>query len=422
MQILIVGSGGREHALAAAVVKSPFCRKLFALPGNPGMADIAELVPFAADNVAKIVEFADAAGIDFVIVGPEAPLALGLVDQLTKKGILAFGPTKAAAQLESSKAFTKSIAKRYGIPTAAAEIFTDAEAAKDYLTGIEFPVVVKADGLAAGKGVTIAQTIEEAFTAVDEAMTAGRFGTAGAKLVIEDFLDGEELSFFALCDGRNAIAFGSAQDHKAAYDGDKGPNTGGMGAYSPAPLMTQRIEQLIMRDVIEPTLIAMADMGAPFRGVLFAGLMISNGKPQLIEYNVRFGDPECEVLMARLAGDIVPILMACAGGNIGDLKPELKPDAALTVIVAAKGYPGDYKTGRRIDHIDKAAAVPGVAVLHAGTMLDESGALVSNGGRVLAITATAPTLKEAQTRAYLAVDALAWPDGFCRRDIGWRAL
>jgi phosphoribosylamine--glycine ligase len=422
MQILIIGSGAREHALAKAVVKSPLCRRLFVAPGNPGMADIAMLVPFAANNVAKLVEFADAAGIDFVIVGPEEPLALGIVDELTKKGILAFGPTQAAARLESSKAFTKAICRRYDIPTAAAEIFTDAETAKEYLNGKTLPIVIKADGLAAGKGVTIARTLDEADAAIDEALTGKRFGEAGATLVIEEFLDGEEVSFFALCDGNRAIAFGSAQDHKAAYDGDTGPNTGGMGAYSPTKVTTPKIEALIMRDIIEPTLIAMNNLETPFRGVLFAGLMIVSGRPYLIEHNVRFGDPECEVLMARLGSDIVPILMACAGGDLGNLTLELKPDAALTVIMASNGYPGDYKNGSRIENIDKASAIEGVSVLHAGTKLDETGALVSHGGRVLAVTATGPDLAEAQARAYRAVDALDWKGGFCRRDIGWRGL
>ncbi len=422
MQILIVGSGGREHAVARAVVKSPLCGKLYVAPGNPGMADIAELAPYAADNIPRLVEFADAASIDFVIVGPEVPLALGLVDQLTKKGILAFGPTQAAAQLESSKAFTKQLCRKHGIPTAEAEIFTDVDPAKAYVRAKTLPIVIKADGLAAGKGVTIAHTLAEADSAIEEALTAGRFGEAGALLVIEQFLTGEEVSFFALVDGMRAIPFGSAQDHKAAYDGDKGPNTGGMGAYSPAPIATSELESAIMRDIVGPTVAAMAKDGTPFRGVLFAGLMVSDGKPYLIEYNARFGDPECEVLMARLDNDILPVLMACAGGNLGDLRPVLKPDAALTVIMASLGYPGSYDIGRPISNIARAGAVPGVVVLHSGTALDDRGQLVSDGGRVLAITATAPSLAEAQSRAYQAVDALDWKDGFCRRDIGWRAL
>ena len=421
MNVLIVGSGAREHALALAVVGSPLCTKLYAAPGNPGMAGIAELVAIPVTEVELLTAYADRHGIDFVIVGPEAPLVLGLVDALTRKGILAFGPTQAAARLEESKAFTKQLCFRHGIPTARAAVFTDADAALDYVRAQPLPVVVKADGLAAGKGVTIAHTLEDAETAITAAF-AGAFGTAGETLVIEEFLLGQEASLFALCDGKRAILFGSAQDHKAAYDGDKGPNTGGMGAYSPAPVMTRAVEDEVMRTIVEPTLKAMAEAGTPFRGVLFTGLMIADGKPKLIEYNVRFGDPECEVLMARLDGDILPLLMACAGGDMGKLKPTLSDRAALCVVMAARGYPGDYASGTAIGDLTPASAVPGVRVLHAGTALDADGALVAKGGRVLAVTATAPTLHEARSRAYHAVDAVEWQDGFCRRDIGWRAL
>ncbi len=422
MQILIVGSGAREHALAIAVARSPLCRKLYVAPGNPGMADIAELVPFAADNVPKLVEFADVAEIDFVIVGPDAPLALGLVDALTGKGILTFGPTRAAAELEWSKAFTKDLCRRCNIPTAAAEVFAQADLAKAHVRTEGLPIVIKADGLAAGKGVTIARSAEEADLAIDEALTGDRFGPAGARIVIERFLDGEEVSFFVLSDGTRSLPLGWAQDHKAAYDGDQGPNTGGMGAYSPVPLVTPQLEAAVMRDFINPTIAAMKAAGTPFQGVLYAGLILVEGKPYLIEYNARFGDPECQVLMARLGGDIVPTMMAAAGGNFGGLTAPLTDAAAVTVVVASKGYPGAFETGIPIGSLDAATAIPGVTVLHAGTAVDEAGRLVNRGGRVFSITATAPDLPEAQRRAYQAVDALDWRGGFVRRDIGWRAV
>jgi phosphoribosylamine--glycine ligase len=421
MNILIVGSGAREHALVEAIATSSFCTKIYAAPGNPGMEDKAEIAAIPVTEIERLVAFADNREIDFVIVGPEAPLALGLVDALTKRGILAFGPTRAAARLEASKAFTKELCRRCNIPTAAAEIFADPDAAKEYVRAQGVPIVIKADGLAAGKGVTIARTLAEAETAIDEALS-GRFGEAGERLVIEQFLEGEEASFFALVDGRRAIPFGSAQDHKAAFDGDQGPNTGGMGAYSPAPVITAEIEDKIMRRIIEPTVKAMAADDTPFRGVLFAGVMIVSGEPYLIEYNTRFGDPECEALVARLACDLLPLLMACAGGDMGTLRPQLADRAAISVVVAAKGYPGNYATGTPIGSLEAANAVEGVRVLHAGTKRDAGGRLVANGGRVLAVTATAPDLREAQALAYRAIDRLEWQDGFCRRDIGWRAL
>ena len=421
MNILIVGSGAREHALVEAMAKSPLCTKIYAAPGNPGMEGNAELAAIPVTEIERLVAFADNREVDFVIVGPDLPLALGLVDAMTRRGILAFGPTRAAGRLEASKAFTKDLCRRCGIPTAAAEIFADPDAAKEYARTLALPVVVKADGLAAGKGVTIARSFEEADAAIDETLS-GRFGDAGERLLIEQFLDGEEASFFALVDGRRAIVLGSAQDHKAAYDGDKGPNTGGMGAYSPAPVVTPEIEDKIMRRIIEPTVRAMAEDETPFRGVLFAGVMIVAGEPYLIEYNVRFGDPECQVLMARLDGDLLPVLMACAGGDMGRLRPSLSDKAAMTVVVAAKGYPGDFATGTPIGSLMAAAAVDGVRIFQAGTKRSADGQLVANGGRVLSVTATADDLRTAQARAYRAVDALEWQDGFCRRDIGWRAL
>ena len=373
MNILIVGSGAREHALVEAVAKSPFCTKIYAAPGNPGMEDNAELAAIPVTEIERLVAFADNREVDFVIVGPEVPLSLGLVDALTKRGILAFGPTRAAARLESSKAFTKELCGRHGIPTAAAQIFADPVAAKEYAATQPLPIVIKADGLAAGKGVTIARTAAEAEAAIDEALGGEKFGDAGERLVVEQFLDGEEASFFALVDGRRAIPFGSAQDHKAAWDGDKGPNTGGMGAYSPAPVMTAEIEAKIMQRIVEPTVKAMADDQTPFRGVLFAGVMIVEGEPYLIEYNARFGDPECEVLMARLDCDLLPLLMACAGGDMGTLRPVMAPRTAMTVVVAARGYPGDHATGTAIGSLEAANAVAGVTVLHAGTKRDVSG-------------------------------------------------
>jgi phosphoribosylamine--glycine ligase len=419
MQILIIGSGGREHALVEAIATSPLCTKLYAAPGNPGMADKAELVALQMLDVAGIVAFCDRTEIDFVVIGPEAPLAAGLSDALMKIGILTFGPSQAAAELEASKAFTKEICRDNDIPTAAAEIFTDLQPALEYVRAGKLPIVIKADGLAAGKGVVIAHDLAEAEAAVDDAFS-GKFGEAGSKLVIEDFLKGEEISFFALCDGKRAVAFGSAQDHKRAYDGDKGPNTGGMGAYSPTSLMTPALEALVMRDIVEPTVAAMAARGTPFRGVLFAGLMICDGLPYLIEYNTRFGDPECEVLLPRLGNDLLPLLMAAAGGNLGNLRPVWKPETAVAVVMAAKGYPGDYAGGTSID-LAAAEGLPGVKVLQAGTALKD-GRLVATGGRVLVVTASGQTLQEARDTAYRGVDAVVWEDGFCRKDIGWRGL
>jgi phosphoribosylamine--glycine ligase len=419
MQILIIGGGGREHALVEAIAASPLCTKLFAAPGNPGMAEKAELVALHGTDVPAIVAFCDRREIDFVVIGPEGPLAAGLSDALMNIGILTFGPSQAAAMLETSKAFTKEICRDNDIPTARAEIFDEAEPALAYVRGERLPIVIKADGLAAGKGVVIAEDLAAAEAAIDDAFN-GKFGEAGATLVIEDFLVGEEISFFALCDGKRAIAFGSAQDHKRAFDGDQGPNTGGMGAYSPIPFMNPGLEALIMRDIIEPTVAAMAARGTPLRGMLFAGVMLCDGLPYLIEYNTRFGDPECEVLLPRLGCDLVPLLMAAAGGNLGGLRPVWKNETAIAVVMAAKGYPEEYRQGTAID-LSGVAAVPGVKVLHAGTALHD-GQLVANGGRVLVVTAAARTLQEARALAYQSVAAVQWEDGFCRRDIGWRGL
>jgi phosphoribosylamine--glycine ligase len=416
MNILLIGSGGREHALAWKMAASPLLTKLWCAPGNAGIAQEAECVALdVADHVA-VIDFCRANKIDFVVVGPEAPLAAGIVDDLAAAGFKAFGPSKAASQLESSKGFTKDICKASGIPTAAYERCRDADAARAYIREHGAPIVVKADGLAAGKGVVVAMTLAEAEAAVDALFT-----TAGAEAVIEEFMEGEEASFFVLCDGDNALPLVAAQDHKRAFDGDKGPNTGGMGAYSPAPVFTDAVRERTMNEIIMPTLRAMKAMGTPYKGVLFAGLMITKDGPKLIEYNARFGDPETQVLMMRLMSDLVPALLASADGELKHFDLRWHPEPALTVVMAAKGYPGDYARGTRIDGLDDAAKVEGVEIFHAGTKSD-GGRILANGGRVLNITATAKTVSEAQRRAYEAIDRIDWPEGFCRRDIGWQAV
>ena len=420
MRILVVGSGGREHALCWAISASSLCDKLFCAPGNAGIAAVAECLPTPAEDVAGIVALARAQEIDFVVVGPEVPLVKGLVDQLEAAGIAAFGPSAQAAALEGSKGFTKDLCAKYGIPTAAYGRFKEAAAAKSFIRQHGAPIVVKADGLAAGKGVVIAQSVAEAEAAVDE-MLSGAFGDAGAELVVEEFLDGEEASFFALVDGTYALPLASAQDHKRVGDGDTGPNTGGMGAYSPAPIVTPTMADTIMATIIRPTVAAMAEMGRPFKGVLFAGLMIDKQGPKLLEYNTRFGDPECQVLMTRLKSDLLPALMAARDGTLKHLDLRWHDEAALTVVMAANGYPGSYAKGSEIKGLDRAGTLPGVNVFHAGTALQD-GKLVATGGRVLNVTATGKTVAEAQARAYAAVDAIDWPGGFCRRDIGWRAV
>jgi phosphoribosylamine--glycine ligase len=420
MNILLLGSGGREHALAWKIAASPLLKRLYCAPGNAGIAQEAECVALDPANHAAVIAFCRENAIDLVVVGPEAPLCAGIVDDLEAEGIKTFGPAKAAAQLEGSKGFTKDICRANDIPTAAYERFTAAAPAKNYVRKQGAPIVVKADGLAAGKGVVVAETIAQAEAAIDM-MFEGGLGSAGAEVVIEEFLQGEEASFFALCDGITAIPLGSAQDHKRAFDNDQGPNTGGMGAYSPAPVMTPEMAKRTMAEIIEPTLRAMAAMGSPYKGVLFAGLMITTNGPKLIEYNVRFGDPETQVLMLRMMSDLVPALMAARDGVLKSFDLRWYDDAALTVVMAAKGYPGDYKKGTVIEGLDAAAKVEGVQVFHAGTRAD-GGRIVANGGRVLNVCGIGRTVAEAQKQAYAAVDRINWPDGFCRRDIGRRAI
>ncbi len=421
MRVLVVGGGGREHALCWAIGASPLCDKLYCAPGNAGIAEEAECVPVSAEDVPGIVKLAKDKAIDFVVVGPEVPLVAGLVDELTAAGIKAFGPTAAGARLEGSKGFMKDFFARHKIPTAAYGRFTDAAAAKKFITENGAPIVVKTDGLAAGKGVTVARTVAEAHAAVDAAMVDKTFGSAGAELVIEEFLEGEEVSFFAIVDGEHALPLAAAQDHKAVGDGDTGPNTGGMGAYSPTPLVDAALQQRIMDEVIMPTVRGMAAEGAPFKGVLFAGLMMTKNGPKTLEFNVRFGDPECQVLMMRLKSDILPALVAAADGALNNFDLRWSDDAAIVVVMAAKGYPGAYQKNTPINGLDRAAAVKDVTVFHAGTA-EKDGQIVATGGRVLGITARGPSVSAAQKLAYQAVDQIDWPEGFCRRDIGWRAI
>ncbi|MGB5947700.1 MAG: phosphoribosylamine--glycine ligase [Parvibaculum sp.] len=420
MNVLVIGSGGREHALAWKIAASPLVSRLYCAPGNGGIAEIAECIDLKPLDFDAIVRFCREAKIDFVVVGPEDPLVNGLVDRLEREGIKSFGPSAAAARLEGSKGFTKDLCAEFGIPTAAYGRFSDAAAAKAFAREKGAPIVVKADGLAAGKGVIIAETAADAEAAIDE-IFSGRFGAAGAEVVIEEFLEGEEASFFALCDGEHALALATAQDHKRVHDGDQGPNTGGMGAYSPAPVLTPDLVERVMREIIEPTVQAMKKRGTPFKGVLFAGLMITEKGPQLIEYNARFGDPETQVLMTRLNSDILPALIATHDGTLDRVALEWKDDAALTVVMAANGYPGDYRKNTEIGGLDAAGRVPNVNIFHAGTCV-ENGRILSTGGRVLNVTATGATVAAAQESAYRAIALIQWPDGFCRSDIGWRAI
>lgn len=420
MNVLVIGSGGREHALAWKIAASPLVSRLYCAPGNGGIAEIAECIDLKPLDFDAIVRFCREAKIDFVVVGPEDPLVNGLVDRLEREGIKSFGPSAAAARLEGSKGFTKDLCAEFGIPTAAYGRFSDAAAAKAFAREKGAPIVVKADGLAAGKGVIIAETAADAEAAIDE-IFSGRFGAAGAEVVIEEFLEGEEASFFALCDGEHALALATAQDHKRVHDGDQGPNTGGMGAYSPAPVLTPDLVERVMREIIEPTVQAMKKRGTPFKGVLFAGLMITEKGPQLIEYNARFGDPETQVLMTRLNSDILPALIATHDGTLDRVALEWKDDAALTVVMAANGYPGDYRKNTEIGGLDAASRVPNVNIFHAGTRV-ENGRILSTGGRVLNVTATGATVAAAQEAAYRAIALIQWPDGFCRSDIGWRAI
>jgi len=416
MNVLLLGSGGREHALAWKLAASPLLTTLYAAPGNPGIAEEATIVALDVANHGAVAAFCREKNIDLVVVGPEAPLVAGIADDLRAAGIRVFGPSKAAAQLEGSKGFTKDLCAEFSIPTAAYRRFADADAARAYVKEQGAPIVVKADGLAAGKGVTVASSVDEALAAIDACL-----GEDGADVVVEGFLEGEEASFFCLCDGRTAIPFGTAQDHKRVGEGDTGPNTGGMGAYSPAPVMTPEMVDRTMREIVEPTMKGMAARGMPFSGVLFVGLMITDNGPQLIEYNVRFGDPECQVLMMRLKDDLLVLLNAAVDGQLAHTSVRWSDDAALTVVMAANGYPGVPEKGSAIRGVDKAQAIEGVKVFQAGTAMN-AGALVANGGRVLNVTATGASVSDAQTKAYEAVDVIDWPQGFCRRDIGWRAV
>ena len=420
MNVLLIGSGGREHALALALSQSPLVDTLFVAPGNPGIGAIAQNVALDVANHAAVIDFCRLMKVEFVVVGPEAPLVAGLVDDLAAAGVPAFGPSKAAARLEGSKGFTKDLARDFGIPTAAYGRFSDKAAALAYLDAHPAPIVVKADGLAAGKGVIVAMSDAEARAAVEQ-IFSGAFGAAGAEIVIEEFMEGEEASFFALCDGERALAFASAQDHKRVGEGDVGPNTGGMGAYSPAPVMTDAMSARVMADIIAPTLTGMKARGAPYKGVLFAGLMLTKDGPKLIEYNARFGDPETQVMLPRLEEDLLPLLMQCATGALRSEPVALSPRTALTVVFAAPGYPENPLRGSVIRHVERAASMDHVIVFHAGTK--RLGAdLVAHGGRVLNVTGLGDNVRQARDRAYAGLDAIDWPEGFCRRDIGWRAL
>ncbi|MBS0220250.1 MAG: phosphoribosylamine--glycine ligase [Proteobacteria bacterium] len=423
MRILVVGSGGREHALCWAIAASPLCTKLLCAPGNAGIAQVAECVEVGAEDTAGQVALARREKIDFVVVGPEGPLVAGLADRLAEAGIKVFGPSAKAAQLEGSKGFTKDLCRRHNIPTAAYECFTDVAKAEAYIKAQGAPIVVKADGLAAGKGVVVAETEQQAIDAVRDMLAGNRFGTAGASVVIEEFMEGEEASLFALCDGEHALALAGAQDHKRVFDGDKGPNTGGMGAYSPAPILDAAMVERAMHEIVLPTIRGLKADGAPYKGVLYAGLMIGPKGPRLVEYNCRFGDPECQVLMMRLKSDIVPALMACADGGLDHFDLRWSDEAALTVVMAANGYPETYEKGSEIRNLEAAGKVEGVQIFHAGTRFSPDGKhVLANGGRVLNVTAMAPTVEEARSRAYRAVDLIDWPGGFCRHDIAWRAV
>ncbi|CAM3890684.1 phosphoribosylamine--glycine ligase [Paracoccus yeei] len=420
MNILILGGGGREHALAWAIRQNPKCDRLFVAPGNAGMESVARLVDLDILSGPDVIAFCEENAIDLAVIGPEAPLAAGVADDLRAAGFLVFGPSKAAAMLEASKSFTKAVCDACGAPTAAWARFDAAGPARDYIRDKGAPIVVKADGLAAGKGVTVAMTEAEALAAVDEAF-GGAFGAAGAEVVIEEFMEGEEASFFVLCDGTDCLPIGTAQDHKRVGEGDTGPNTGGMGAYSPAPVLTQAIQDDVMARIVRPTVAEMARRGTPFQGVLYAGLMIRDGQARLVEYNVRFGDPECQVLMMRLGAQALDLILACAEGRLTETAVTWAEDHALTVVLAARGYPGPYEKGTEIGGLDALPRDSSQMVFHAGTALKD-GALVATGGRVLAATGRGATLAEARARAYALADAIDWPGGFYRRDIGWRAL
>ncbi|WP_417741756.1 phosphoribosylamine--glycine ligase [Salipiger sp.] len=420
MNILILGGGGREHALAWAVMQNPKCDKLIVAPGNAGIAQIAECASLDIEDGGAVVEFSGEHAIDLVIIGPEAPLAAGVADALRDAGFPVFGPSKAAARLEASKSFTKEICDAAKAPTAGYGHFTDAESAKAYVREQGAPIVVKADGLAAGKGVIIAETVEAAEAAIDD-MFGGAFGGAGAEVVIEEFMTGEEASFFLLVDGEDVLPIGTAQDHKRVGEGDTGPNTGGMGAYSPAPVLSDAVAEKALAEIVVPTMREMARRGTPYSGVLYAGLMIEDGQPRLVEYNVRFGDPECQVLMMRLGAQALDLIHACAEGRLAEAQVNWADDHAMTVVLAAEGYPGSYRKGTMIGGLDGLTEDSFHQMFHAGTA-EADGKVVASGGRVLNATARGATLAEAAERAYALVDGVDWPEGFCRRDIGWRAL
>jgi phosphoribosylamine--glycine ligase len=420
MHILLLGSGGREHALAWKIAASPLVTKLWCAPGNAGIAREAECIPLDIADHGAVVDFCKANAVELVVVGPETPLVAGIVDDLAAAGIKAFGPSRRAAQLEGSKGFTKDLCREFSIPTGAYRRFGNAADAVAYARAQSLPIVVKADGLAAGKGVVVARTKREAEDAI-AMMFSGSFGAAGAEVVIEEYLEGREISFFALCDGENAIPLASAQDHKRVFDHDEGPNTGGMGAYSPTPFVTPEIHDQIMSRIIVPTVSGMRARGTPFRGVLYAGVMVTGQGPKLFEYNVRFGDPECQVHMLRMMSDIVPAMLAVCDGELKHFNLRWFPDAAVTIVMATKGYPGDYSKGSRIEGLEQAASLDGVEIFHAGTIARD-GAILANGGRVLNVCALGKTITEAQGRAYRAVDRIKWPEGFCRRDIAWQAV
>lgn len=420
MNILILGSGGREHALAWAVKQNPKCDRLIVAPGNAGIALLAELAEIDPCNSAAVLACVEENAIDFVIIGPEAPLAAGVADALAAAGVPCFGPSAAAARLEASKAFTKEICDACGAPTAAYARFTGLAPALDYVRAKGAPIVVKADGLAAGKGVIVAMTLAEAEAGLAE-IFGGAFGAAGAEVVIEEFMTGEEASFFILCDGVNVLPLGTAQDHKRVGEGDSGPNTGGMGAYSPAPVLSDALQAQVLEEIVKPTVAEMARRGTPFQGVLYAGLMIDQGRARLVEYNVRFGDPEAQVLMMRLGAQALDLMLACAEGRLAEVQAQWAEDHALCVVMAARGYPGAYEKGSEIKGLDAIPETSSQMVFHAGTAGQE-GRILASGGRVLGVTARGASLAEAQARAYAMVDAIDWPEGFCRRDIGWRAL
>jgi phosphoribosylamine--glycine ligase len=422
MKVLVVGSGGREHALCWAIAGSPLLTKLYCAPGNPGIAAVAECVNIGVLEIPALVGFAQDNAIDLVVPGPEAPLVAGLTDAMEAVGIPCCGPTRAAAQLEGSKTFTKEVADAAGIPTALWERFEDAEAAREFVRRRGAPIVVKADGLAAGKGVVVAATEAEALSAIDAMMDQKVFGESGASVVIEECLVGEEVSLFALCDGEDALLLGSAQDHKRVGDGDMGPNTGGMGAYSPVPSFPPELEQACLDKMIRPALKEMARRGTPFRGILFAGLMLTEDGAKLIEFNVRFGDPECQVLLARMKSDLLPALQAACDGELRDFDLRWNDLASVAVVMAARGYPEAPERGSVIGGLTAAAAIPGVSVFHAGTEAGADGAILAAGGRVLTVCGTAADFRQARACAYAGVDAIVWPEGFCRRDIGARAL